>query len=157
MSKEELKKQIKKTFPKLNADSKFEITSKRDIKYNCIAWAAIFDDRFMWPPGGLTNLDGITSFWPHDIPIDESIDTFIKLFQKYSFEICDKADFEEGYRKIAIYVNADSGKVTHAARQRANGDWTSKLGSEQDIAHSNPYSLEGSFYGAVHTLMKKKY
>lgn len=157
MSKEEIKKQIIKTFPKLNSDSKFEITSKRDIKYNCIAWAAIFDDKFMWPPGEVTNLDGVTSFWPEELPTDQSVETFIKLYQKFNFEVCENPDFEEGYRKIAIYWDSSKKCCTHAARQRANGIWTSKLGKEQDISHSDPYTLESDRYGKVVTIMRKKY
>jgi hypothetical protein len=157
MTKDEVKEQIIKIFPKLNSDSKFKITSKRDLKYNCIAWAAIFDDKFMWPPGGIMNLDGVTSFWPEDLPTDESVQTFVKLYEKYSFEVCENPDFEEGFRKIAIYWDPEKKTCTHAARQRSNGDWTSKLGPAQDISHSNPFTLESEVYGVVAKFMKKKY
>lgn len=157
MTKDEIKEQIIKIFPKLSSDPKFKITSKRDAKYNCIAWAAIYDNKFMWPPGGLTNLDGVTSFWPEDLPTDESVETFIKLYNKYNFEICDNAQFEEGYRKIALYWNPDTKDCTHAARQRSNGEWTSKLGPSNDISHSDPFSLENDIYGKVIKFMRKKY
>jgi hypothetical protein len=144
-------------FPKLKSDHKFKITSKQDSRYNCIAWSVIYDDRNLWPPGGEVRLDGVMYLWPDDLPKDESVDTFIKLYQKFNFEVCDSADFEEGYRKIAIYVNPKNKKVTHASRQRSNGDWTSKLGPQHDIAHSDPYTLEGPAYGEVAMLMKKKF
>lgn len=156
MTKEEIKEQILKTFPKLNSDKKFKITSKRDTKYNCIAWAAIYDDRNLWPPGGV-DLDGVIFVWPEELPIDESLDTFIKLYNKFHFEHCESPDYEEGYRKIAIYWVPEENRCTHAARQRTNGEWTSKLGREQDIAHSDPYSIENETYGVVGAIMRKKY
>ena len=157
MTKDEIKEQIIKIFPKLNLDPKFKITSKRDPKYNCIAWAAIFDDKFMWPPGGQLQLDGVNTFWPQDLPTDQAVDTFIKLFEQYNFEVCGSPDFEEGFRKIAIYWIPAEKRCTHAARQKANGEWTSKLGMQQDIVHSDPFSLESDTYGVVAKFMKKKY
>jgi hypothetical protein len=156
MTKEEIRELILKTFPKLNSDKIFKITSKKDTKYNCIAWAAIYDDRNLWPPGGV-DLDGVIFVWPDDLPNDESLDAFIKLYNKYGYEVCENTDFEEGFRKIAIYLNTKTKKCTHAARQRTNGEWTSKLGHEQDIAHSDPYSLESEKYGMVAAIMRKKY
>lgn len=50
------------------------------------------------------------------------------------YERCENATLESGFKKIALYVD-NSEQVTHAARQLANGDWTSKLGKLYDIKH----------------------
>lgn len=152
-----LEEKIFEVFPKLRSDHKFKITSKRDTKYNCIAWSVIYDDRNLWPPGKVTTLDGVSYIWFDDLPKDDSLETFIQLYKKFKFEVCEDHNFEEGYRKIAIYSNPKTGKCTHASRQRNNGEWTSKLGQEQDIAHSDPYSIESDTYGKVALIMRKKY
>jgi hypothetical protein len=56
--------------------------------------------------------------------------------------------------KIAIYVKQDGYTVTHAARQRKNGLWTSKLGRSVDIQHTTPESIESDVYGTVAVYMK---
>ena len=47
--------------------------------------------------------------------------------------VCDNADLEAGFEKIAIYQLA--GVPTHAARQLDDGSWTSKLGALEDVQH----------------------
>lgn len=152
-----VEEQILEAFPKLKTDHKFKVTSKRDPRYNCIAWSVIYDDRNLWPPGGEVRLDGLINLWPEELPKDETLETFIKLYQKYKFEVCVDHHYEEGYRKIAIYVDPSTKKVTHASRQRSNGEWTSKLGPQQDIAHSDPYSIESVAYGNVALIMRKRF
>ncbi len=46
------------------------------------------------------------------------------------------------------------GVPEHAARQLANGRWTSKLGRAEDIEHQL-HDLEGEVYGTVALLMKR--
>ena len=41
------------------------------------------------------------------------------------------------------------------ARQLAAGDWTSKLGKEEDLTHHTLKSLEGNLYGTVLKFMKR--
>lgn len=142
-----------KIFPKLKEDKKFEITSRQDYKYNCISWAALYTDRWLWPPGGYI-LDGVNFFWPNEIESDESIESFIKLFKKFGYSICEDDSIEKGYRKIALYADGQE-NCTHASRQKLSGLWTSKLGKEHDIEHGNPYSIEGDVYGKVYCIMKK--
>ena len=143
-----------KAFPKLKHDKYFKLTSKQDIKYNCIAWAALYDDRWMWPPGGYT-LDGVTYIWPKHVDKNDKLETFIEVFNELGYEVCQDAKYEDGYRKIALYQQ-DNGNCTHASRQRSNGLWTSKLGKEHDIEHGTPESIEGDIYGKVACIMKKK-
>ena len=57
--------------------------------------------------------------------------------------------YDPGKEKIALYAYPDSEEWTHAARQLANGLWTSKLGPSFDISHSTPYTIQGRLYGMV--------
>ncbi len=41
------------------------------------------------------------------------------------------------------------------ARQLPNGDWTSKLGAEEDIVHRELRALEGDLYGTVAQVMAR--
>ena len=45
---------------------------------------------------------------------------------------------------------------THAARLKADGKWTSKLGTEEDIEHNTLESMEGDLYGLVIQILRKK-
>ena len=141
-------------FPKLKDDNHFKITSKQDTRYNCIAWAAFYTDRWLWPPGGYL-LDGVHYYWPSEIDKNDRIETFKAVFQLFEYVECENSEFEENYRKIALYQNAQ-GHCTHAARQKRNGIWTSKLGEEQDIEHGTPHTIECEMYGTVEFIMKKK-
>lgn len=141
---------IKLAFPQLGIDNKFKITSDVDPNYNCIAWALVFDNQFIWP-NNLT-LDGI--YWPHELPRNEHIDTFIELFRYHGHEICDSPELESGFRKVALYVDVNM-NCTHAARQKQDGLWYSKLGPQNDIRHSTPESIEGQAYGKVYCIMRK--
>src|SRR5437773_1217674 len=92
--------------------------------YNCIAWAAGKTDNWWWP------IDDPSAFWP--IPIDPldpvTLDAFIKAFATEGYLVCADGSLENGFEKIAIYVDR-GGEPTHAARQLLNGTWTSKMGS----------------------------
>jgi hypothetical protein len=62
------------------------------------------------------------------------------------YEPCSSAELAEGVEKVALY--AKDGVVTHAARQLADGWWTSKLGSNIDMRHRLD-AVEGPTYGRV--------
>ena len=61
---------------------------------------------------------------------------------------------EQGIEKIAIY--ADGKVYEHAARQLANGKWTSKMGKGEVIEHDTPEDLVGPAYGQVVKFMQRK-
>lgn len=153
---EQIKNELKCCFPKLKNDSNFDVTSKATPKYNCIAWAYNIVDRWMWPnTGEYLFLDGV-HYWPSDEIQPPSIDNFIKAFQLKGYECCDNGDFEEGYQKIALYAKPSEWDIcTHAARQKRNGYWTSKLGEDCDIQHGTAYSIENDLYGQVRCFMKR--
>lgn len=149
--------QIIALFPGLKNDPDFKITSPSDPDYNCIAWAYHYNNRWMWP-GGVDEkvMDGF-HYWPDGVEDSIDVTAFIEAFAKSGYSVCDNATFEEGYRKVALYVKDGTTECTHAARQLSNGKWTSKLGQENDIQHGTPYTLEGEVYGRVFCIMKREF
>ena len=154
---EEVKARLLKIFPKLAHDENFKITSKESSDYNCIAWAYIIKDKWMWPNTGDGNfLDGV-HYWPSNEILDGDVSHFIKAFELKGYRVCETCKFDPGYTKIALYVKANSTECTHAAREKRNGFWTSKLGSYVDIQHGTPYTIENDDYGKVYCFMKMKF
>lgn len=146
--------QIIEVFPGLKNDPDFKITSPYNPDYNCIAWAYHYDNRWMWPGGvDKKTVDGFR-FWPEGVEDTTDVAAFIEAFRKKGYEVCSNSEFEDGFRKIALYVKPGTTECTHAARQLRSGKWTSKLGRSQDIQHGTPYSIEGDVYGVVHCIMK---
>jgi hypothetical protein len=128
-------------FPDLDR-SGYRITSPATQAYNCIAWAAGDTENWWWP-GPLGE-----SFWPQSVPRHETLDAFVAAYATLGFERCESGTFAPGFEKLALYVDAQ-GKPTHAARQLEDGTWTSKLGTEEDIAHVAVDALEGALYGRI--------
>lgn len=113
-------------FPKLAA-SPHRITSLYDPAYNCIAWAA-GDTENWWEPD-----DDEVAYWPAGVPREYSLDAYLRAFESMGFERCDSAELEPGVEKVAVFANATG--PTHAAKQLADGRWSSKLGRFEDIEH----------------------
>lgn len=153
-----IKVKLSTLFPGLVNDAHFKITSDEDVKYNCIAWAyGMFKDRWM-QFDTKPRYDGVWYWWPEGVTVSNSISSYIEAFKTKGFEVCETFELERGFIKICLYV-ADDGtdKCSHAARQKTNGLWMSKLGQLHDIQHGTPYSIEGKAYGKVHTFMKLKF
>lgn len=156
---------ITSVFPKLSNDISFRISSKKNVNYNCIAWAGFVDNEFWWPEVIPYNkLDGVRYKWPFNIKHSDKLEFFIELFSHLGYKeesFC--IDNEQpNFRKIALFIKEDKFQsdrlicdCTHAARQLKNGLWASKLGSNHDIEHSNPYDLEGPAYGKIAIILKK--
>ena len=113
-------------------------TSPPTEDYNCIAWAFRDNTKWWWPNEG--------TFWPTGIRCDETIEAFDELFSSGGAFVAANEDVEIGVIKIALF--ALNGKPTHAARQLQNGQWTSKMGKGEDIAHPLRH-LEHGYYGIV--------
>lgn len=143
----EVKKWIERDYPNLKSAG-YEITSFDTIDYNCVAWAMEETDSWWWP-----NPED-ESYWLPNVPRQETIEAFIELFATVGYQVCENSDLEKDFQKIAIYVLKR--KPTHVARQLNDGQWTSKLGSNEDIIHHNLEGLEGKKYGQVTTIMKRK-
>ncbi len=124
-----------------------EITSPDTGNYNCIAWALEETDSNYWAqPADIFD-------WKPDVPREETLVSFVQLFQTVGYEICEKDDLERGFQKVALF--AKDRLPTHAARQLPGGEWTSKLGILEDVRHSL-FAISGGLYGEVAVILKKK-
>jgi hypothetical protein len=126
-------------FPRLHPDN-HEITSPSSHRYNCIAWAAGGETNWWWP-----DVDEV-AYWPARVPRIETIEAFVDAFGMLGYTPCEDGEHEAGYEKVALY--ALEGIPTHAARQLADGRWSSKMGRSVDIAHTLD-ALDGPLYGAI--------
>lgn len=136
-------------FPTLRS-ANYQVTSPRDVFYNCIAWAADDIGNCWWPS------NPPVSYWPPQVPREETLESFIQAFQRLGYKPCEDGSLEEGFEKVAIYVDS-SNTPSHMARQLPNGHWTSKLGDLEDIEHETLYQLEGRdlAYGNAKQFLKR--
>jgi hypothetical protein len=135
---------LEQWFPEL-ADWGYRKTSDIDFEYNCIAWAADDKTQQWWP---------IHGYWPPDVRRELSLEAFVEAYATLGYVVCDSADHELGYEKIAIYAD-EAGEPLHAARQLDAERWTSKCGDFWDISHPLR-ALEGVRYGYVMRIMKRR-
>jgi hypothetical protein len=136
------KLEIMAAFPYLRYPD-FEVRSKPDDQYNCIAYAAGQIKQWWWP----------NMFWPRGCPRVETIDAFVAAFRTIHYEPCADASLEQGYEKVALY--AIKRRPKHAARQLPNGNWVSKLGLQHDIEHNSLDCLNGRDYGDVVRVLRR--
>ncbi|MYE53994.1 MAG: hypothetical protein F4X34_02205 [Chloroflexi bacterium] len=131
---------IDEEFPNIE----YRITSERDNLYNCVAWAAGYDN----------------DWWSHQEDYrwigdrGPGIRNLVALFTALGYEECESDSLDTDYTKVALY--AKDGDWTHAARQLPDGAWTSKLVVLEDIEHASPDDLSGDFYGEVHCIMRRR-
>lgn len=134
---------MKQAFPLLQADSD-PVCSDPTEEYNCIAFAAgVRDEWWQHFPGYR---------WPASTR-SPYISSLIEVFATLGYEICNDGSPEESYEKVALY--ARDGRWKHAAHQREDGVWESKLGESEDIEHLTAEMLEGELYGEVQTYMRR--
>lgn len=139
--------------PELEADypglreSPYEITSPRDHRYNCLAFA-VGDLTHFWYDAKVQGY-----YWPQGAPSADTLVGWIKVFEIHGYTETENSNLESGYEKIAIYAGAYGPE--HVARQKASGIWTSKMGKGIDIEHTLE-ALEGDFVGKVVKIMKRK-
>lgn len=152
---------IIKAFPLLKDDPHFSLIGKPSPDYNCIAYAANKADFWYWPipedERPKRTIDGVIVDWPEGLPNSSDLIYLVKLFEKLGFSCCKNHDFEEGFKKVALYKKGD--QFTHAARQLTSGHlkgiWSSKLGDGPVITHEDPFKIEGITYGQVYQILKK--
>jgi len=135
-------------------DTNCIITSPKHNGYNCIAWAAGDDTRWWWP----VPLRGI-NYWPKGIPREVTVSAFVSAFGTRGFFPCADGFLEKGIEKIALFAKRSGGALipTHAALQLESGQWTSKMGTLEDIIHVTCDAVNGPVYGqAVEFLARKR-
>ena len=116
-----------------------------------MAYAAGKNTVWWWPVGEET--EGV--FWPEGVPRIETLEAFIVAFHTEGYTPCEDGELEEGFEKIALYVDAD-GKPAHAAKQLSSGSWTSKLGEWEDIEHKTLDSISCPTYGIAISFLRRK-
>jgi hypothetical protein len=141
-----VEKGLENLFPGLQGRP-YQITSPKNDDYNCIAWAAGDTRNWWWP-----DEEG-QDYWPSGASRSESVVSFVDAFASLGYLVCDHADLENGFEKIALFAIADE-QPKHVARQLPNGHWTSKLGHLEDIEHILG-DLTGKAYGTVVRIMKR--
>ncbi len=143
-------KHLEEIFPHL-AEVGYTPKSEKSVVYNFIAYAA-GDETRRW--AGYRDLD---YHWPEGAQEGFTLDALVSAFQALGYAICDGGDFEVGFEKVALYVDK-GGWWTHAAKQCDDGQWTSKLGSLEDIVHRTPEAVAGPdpAYGEIACYMKRK-
>jgi len=133
---------LKKDFPSLNWNT-FVEKSKATLQYNCIAFALNDTSRRWWP-----GIDG--EYWPSEeegVAQEATLEAFIAAFGTRGYARCDTCVLEEGFEKIAIYVDP--------ATQLPDGKWESKLGRGIDIQHDSLDDLAGPTYGRAVCFLKR--
>lgn len=128
----------------------YVVTSKRDSRYNCVAYAA--DDFTHKWDSGMMPLPGY--YWPSGAIRGQGIEALVSAFETIGYKICSGADLEDNYEKVALYVN-QFGSWEHAAKQESDGSWSSKLGKSEDIRHRTPHAVCGALYGQVMYYMRR--
>ncbi len=91
-------------------------------------------------------------YWPVEGAYLANLSTFREGFATLGYEATENPEYQPNLEKIAFYGHGD--RVNHAARQLANGNWTSKLGEDVDIEHT----LRGleSVYGEVIAVLARQ-
>jgi type VI secretion system secreted protein VgrG len=122
--------QMARDFPRLGRSYALLAPSTRT--YNCIAWSLGITDRWVWPGANVSDFDG--------------------LYGRQGYRRLGNLNYrtQPGVDKLVLYAKrkADgSWECTHAARQMANGTWTSKLGALPLIGHRTPGDVSGPSYG----------
>lgn len=138
---ESIEGQVRLLFENLKVGD-FQITSDRDLSYNCIAWAMGKADSFWWPDS-----DGA---WPPGAERSVKVESFEAAFATEGFTRCDNGAPKIGMEKVALYTL--NGKPTHAAFLLPTGLWASKLGRDHDVHHHTLECIGGTSeraYGAA--------
>jgi hypothetical protein len=129
--------ELERYFPGL-VTSQYAITSPQTPRYNCIAWAAADDTRW-WEPDPL----GVY-YWPASCPREYTVDAYVRAYEEAGYRRVQQET--PGDERVAIFTK--DGIPQHAARELPSGQWTSKCGELEDIAHELS-ALEGNFYGTA--------
>jgi hypothetical protein len=134
-------------------DASYKVTSPRDPRYNCIAFA-VGDLQQFWDDVRIRGRQVRGYYWPPGAGSIETLEGWMSIFKIHGYTETEDRTLELEYEKIAIYAGPDGPE--HVARQKASGIWTSKMGKGVDIQHDTLESLEGDFYGKVVKIMKRK-
>lgn len=132
-----------------------ELESPPSPRYNCLAWA-VGESRRSWFPHG--DPDSGAWHWPlNDAPRGDGalgLDQVLRAFATASYASCADGSLVVGFEKIALYVDAED-CVLHAAWQREDGRWWSKLGDQHDVLHEDPEAPVGALVCRIGQWMQR--
>lgn len=95
-------------------------------------------------------------YWPPGAIEGDGLDALVSAFEAIGYEMCTCGESQvEGFEKVVLYVDSD-GDWTHAAKQLEDGEWSSKLGDEEDIQHRSPHGLASKAYGSAVCYMRRR-
>jgi len=143
--------ELQTKFPKLRPDN-WARRSPANPRYNCLAFAN-GDGRHIWDPFQY----GGKYYWPPNIKRDDNPDTWEKIFLAHGFERTESRGVENGFEKVAIYIDLTDMSANHIAMSNGQ-EWISKLGKGQDIMPASLDLLEGDQgdeYGLVDRILRK--
>jgi hypothetical protein len=138
---------IEKWHPKLTGKDYKIVQIDEVLEYfNCIAF--VLDIYKGW-------YGSSTKYWPSDISRVPVLENYVKYFKTFGYDVCENDKYEQGFEKIAIYINKN--KVTHTAKQ-FNDKWRSKLGGSVIIEHELEWltGYDADNYGEIGVIMKRK-
>lgn len=103
---------------------------------------------------------GIGYWPPPPVPREETMQAFVEAFESLGYRLCLNDSLEEGVEKIAIFgarspIPGEPAVPTHAALQLSSGEWTSKLGTYEDISHATVEGVSGPVYGRPMIFMSR--
>ena len=129
--------------PYLTPDN-HSISGEEDPTYNCIAWAAGDTERWWWP----ASRAGV-AYWPKQVTRSRDLACFIAAFRTLGYRECEDGSLDPDLEKVALFARDEKGMLvpTHAARQLASGEWTSKMGRCERITHQTLEAVSGPLYG----------
>lgn len=149
LNTQENKDSLIKDFPELANDQNFKICSPETYKYNCIAWAMQFTDRWV------DHLPGPDKWWPNGVERSNSSKALILAFKAVGFTECDNKSLEKGFDKVVLYKLETKDEWTHASRIIDNSVEHSKFGPSFDGTHSHD-KFQGTYYGIPYAIMKRR-
>jgi hypothetical protein len=140
---------INRKYPDLM--NKYTIIGRPDDCYNSIAWA-MGDTQRYWDPHPYTY-----GYWPNDLDKELTADVLLKLFFSHGYTISENTQYENGARKVVIYVRTNyyqryfyNQRITEASHVAVlqelsqNTGWTSKIEKCELINHQTPESIENN-------------
>lgn len=93
---------IENSFPRLRGATAYEAVSQRDMRYNCIAFAAGVTHEW-WEP---TTRGRPGMHWPASAPKEQSVEAYVAAFGTLGYVRCDGAGLEPGFEKVVLYVSS---------------------------------------------------
>lgn len=139
---------IIRNFPLLAADPHFELTSDATVRYNCIAFAMGFDDRWVQPHPDNRHF----CWWPDGATRDCTPDALCEAFESIGFLTAADDRYDPELDKVVLY---SLGNIwTHAARIVCPGVEHSKFGESWDGRHGSNL-FDGTGYGTPYAIMQR--